>query len=104
MRILKPQDPVPRPSTAVPADYMIYDSQLDAPEIRGMEKLTFGANDRILLHRPAGPPAPPGMSLNSLDTGPFTLVPIISLFAFSRTQAVSSNLADGQQSMFSDRL
>lgn len=48
-----------------------------------------------MLQRPAGPPAPPGISLNPLDTGPFTLVPIISLFAFRRTHAVSSNLQPG---------
>jgi hypothetical protein len=71
-------------------DYMICQSALYKE--KSSDTLTFGASDKILLHRPAGPPAPPGISLNSAETGPLTLVPIISPFAFSKTHAVSSNL------------
>lgn len=77
--------------------HTVYQSSLDDLYIsigstRLTSRLTFGANDKILLHLPAGPPAPPGISLNSLDTGPLTLVPIISPLVLSSTQAVSSNL------------
>lgn len=75
--------------------YMIWPKSAQATnalQISASGLRTFGANDSILLQRPAGPPAPPGMSLNSLETGPLTRVPTISPLLLSKTHAVSSNL------------